>query len=54
MLALGKDLPKGVVVHHHNANQLVICEDGEYHKLLHRRMEAMGYSDLQWKYRSPW
>lgn len=45
--ALGKTLPSGVVVHHHNENKqdnrnknLVICENEGYHKLLHIRMRA--------------
>ena len=44
--ALGKFLPKGPVVHHHDRirnndekNNLVICEDRKYHMLLHRRMK---------------
>lgn len=53
-LALGTDLPKQARIHHHNANQLVICEDSGYHKLLHERMGALGYSNSVWKYRSPW
>lgn len=55
--ALGRPLPKGVVVHHHdnvcdhdeNSN-LVICEDASYHKLLHRRqlvLEAGGDPNTQ-------
>lgn len=46
--ALGKPLPKGAVVHHwdrnrmNNANEnLLICPDHAYHRLIHRRMEAM-------------
>ncbi len=46
--ALGKPLPAGAVVHHHNeikddnrnAN-LVICENDDYHKLLHVRLRVM-------------
>lgn len=46
--ALCKRLPAGVVVHHVDENRannkpsnLVICPDDAYHKLLHRRMEAL-------------
>ena len=46
--ALGRFLPPGVEVHHvdergnNNANSnLVICQDSEYHKLLHTRMRAL-------------
>jgi hypothetical protein len=39
--ALGKYLPKKAVVHHHAIEQLVICENQRYHKLLHRRAEAL-------------
>lgn len=39
--ALGKPLPEGAVVHHHSANQLVICQDDTYHKLLHVRERAI-------------
>lgn len=42
--ALGKPLPGGVVVHHHNEirddnrnTNLVICQDARYHTLLHSR-----------------
>lgn len=42
--ALGKALPDGSVVHHHNGKMqggdLVICQDNAYHKLLHRRQRA--------------
>lgn len=47
--ALGKPLPKGVVVHHmyapddnHGLFKLVICPGQEYHMLLHKRMNACG------------
>lgn len=47
-VALGHALPSGAEVHHvnenpndnHNSN-LVICQDGRYHKLLHRRMRIV-------------
>lgn len=39
--ALGKLLPKKVQVHHHTKTQLVICENQEYHRLLHQRMRAL-------------
>jgi hypothetical protein len=46
--ALGKGLPKGAVVHHINGNvqdnrpeNLVICENQSYHRLLHCRMNAI-------------
>ena len=42
--ALGKPLPKGAEVHHHdggvNGGQLVICQDHGYHMLLHARKRA--------------
>jgi hypothetical protein len=45
--ALGKPLPKGAVVHHINEvrtdnrpENLVICPNESYHRLLHRRMRA--------------
>lgn len=47
--ALGRALPEGAEVHHlngdHNDNRpcnLVICQDAEYHDLLHRRMRERG------------
>jgi hypothetical protein len=46
--ALGKPLPVGACVHHHDEdkknnapNNLVICPSNAYHRLLHRRMESM-------------
>lgn len=46
--ALGKPLPHGAVIHHvdedgaNNApNNLVICQDRGYHKILHVRMRAL-------------
>jgi len=45
---LGKKLPYGACVHHLNGirddntkSNLVICQDNEYHKLLHRRERAL-------------
>lgn len=45
--ALGKRLPNGAVVHHHNGNSmddrnenLVICENKAYHMFLHKRIRA--------------
>jgi hypothetical protein len=49
--ALGKSLPKGTKVHHHNCDQLVICESNSYHKLLHRRMVKSGYHQRFWNNR---
>lgn len=50
--ALGKKLPKGAEVHHVNEKtwdntptNLVVCPSSEYHKLIHRRMKALGYAD---------
>jgi hypothetical protein len=37
--ALGRPLPAGVEVHHYK-EELVICEDESYHKLLHVRQGA--------------
>lgn len=46
--AIGKTLPMGAHVHHVNENwldnrpeNLVICPDAAYHKLLHRRTNAL-------------
>lgn len=36
-MALGKPLPKKSIVHHHDPEQLVICENQAYHRLLHAR-----------------
>ena len=45
---LGKPIPKGAEIHHCDENQdnnensnLVLCQDGAYHKLLHMRMQAL-------------
>lgn len=47
-MALGKKLPKGVVVHHIDENRsnnsgdnLVLCPDRKYHALLHTRADAL-------------
>ncbi len=45
VIALGKPLPKGAVVHHADGStsataQLVICQDNAYHRLLHMRMRV--------------
>ena len=46
--ALGHALPPGAVVHHidedranNRNNNLVICQNRQYHEILHRRMEAL-------------
>ena len=39
--ALGKELPKGSVVHHHTQTQLVLCQDQKYYKVLHQRQKAL-------------
>jgi hypothetical protein len=46
--ALGKPLPFGAVVHHHDKNRLnnantnlVICQDKRYHAILHSRMNML-------------
>lgn len=43
--ALGKLLPPKVHIHHYGARgdngKIVICQDAEYHKLLHIRTEAL-------------
>lgn len=52
--ALGKPLPDGVVVHHFpdkkDFTHLVICQDGGYHSLLHRRARALKASgNANWR-----
>lgn len=49
--ALGKPLPPKAIVHHtqarddnHGYCKLVICPDQEYHLLIHKRMEELGYA----------
>jgi hypothetical protein len=37
---LGKYLPPKAVVHHHTPEQLVACQDQNYHMFLHRRERA--------------
>ncbi len=39
--AFGGPLPPKVEVHHHTKEQLVICQDRAYHKLLHMRQRAL-------------
>jgi len=54
---LGKPLPEGVVVHHHNEipsynknSNLVICENDIYHRYLHVRMRALeACGDVKWR-----
>lgn len=53
---LGKRLPKGAVVHHHNKiksdnrnENLVICQSSAYHLLIHARMRALErYGNANW------
>jgi len=42
---LGKPLPSQAVVHHHTPEQLVICQNQGYHRLLHMRQEALKACD---------
>jgi len=56
-MALGKLLPRGAIVHHHDRNRrnnlntnLVICQDSAYHSLIHQRtrvFEAGGDPNIQ-------
>lgn len=53
MLALGKKLPPGAIVHHVDLNpfnneptNLVICPDTQYHMLLHERTKAITRGDI--------
>lgn len=46
--AVGRSLPKGAVVHHVDGNpanntpsNLVVCPSAKYHRLLHRRTDAL-------------
>lgn len=39
--ALGKPLPDKAIIHHHNPTQLVICQNHEYHVLLHQRTKSL-------------
>lgn len=39
--ALRKALPAGAEVHHHTPEQIVICQDHNYHMLLHQRQRAL-------------
>lgn len=46
--AYGGKLPTKALVHHHNADQLVICEDQKYHTFIHKRMRNCGYDKKFW------
>ncbi len=38
---LGKPLKPTQPIHHHSITQIVICEDNDYHRLLHRREKVL-------------
>jgi hypothetical protein len=38
--ALGKPLPQKAQIHHYTPDQLVICQNQAYHRLLHQRQRA--------------
>lgn len=45
---LGKQLPERAVIHHHTEKQLIICQNQNYHMLLHMRTNALnscGHAD---------
>lgn len=49
--AMGKELPKGAIVHHVNGDKsdnrpcnLVVCPDHRYHMLLHTRQRDFNYA----------
>src|SRR3990167_8101770 len=51
--ALGKPLPKGAIVHHHNEGKqdntpwnLVVCPNRSYHMMLHRRMQRLKAQEI--------
>jgi hypothetical protein len=39
--ALGRPVKAPMIVHHHTDDQLVICENQTYHKLLHTRQDVL-------------
>ena len=45
--ALGRPLKPTEHVHHHSLTQLVICQDGSYHQLLHAREDLDGRHRLE-------
>jgi hypothetical protein len=55
--ALGKPLPPGAIVHHADGNKLnnapenlVVCPSAAYHRLIHRRMNALAQSgNANWR-----
>ena len=63
--ALGRKVPDGAIVHHTNGNRtdnrsrnLVICDNRSYHRILHRREQALNNcGDADWRrcgYCSQW